>query len=1216
MAADGSVIIDVLLDDDGVTRGMDGINNSVSNLKGIAKTVAASLAVVGAAAGAAFVGFSKSAIVAAADAKALNAQFDSVFKEVGKTATTSLNKIADETGILPNRLKGAFTQMAAFAKTTGLDTAAALSLTERATLAAADSAAFYDKSIESTAETLQSFLKGNFENDAALGISATETTRNAKANELYGKSFTKLSESQKQDTLLAMVEAGNQLSGALGQAAKESDGLENLLGNLKSAWNDLLIQFGTPILPIVTDWLQKIASAIQSFDATPFINAFKFIWDSLDKFASSAVDIYKTIKSSISSSGGLLEALGIDASFLAKLYGYLVKAQETFKHVFDGIKTVVKQAFTFIMNNIVPILSDVVNIMMDNLNMVQEIFTAAFDAVIAVVSYAFEFIQTYIVPILNDIVSFIGEQLEVIRKFWAENGEQIVEAVTKAFNMVKSVIDFIMPAVLFVIDFVWTAIKQVITGALDIIMGLIKVFSGLFTGDFGKMWEGIKQIFFGAIDLIIGWMSLTFVGGLRTLLTNLAKAGFNLLKGMWDDIAKVFTNMGATVGKVADDMANAIVKYFTGLKDKAASIWGTMRTFGASVWSSIKTVIVNFAKNIWDDVVAKFTGLVSSVKNIFGTVKSVISDIWGGVLTFFKGINLTQIGKDIIAGLIKGIGSMASALTEKVKSLASSVEETTKKVLGIHSPSRVMDALGKFTIDGLNQGMESRKKTTEKITKEIADVAVKSTKESNKEVQALVTEQEKEIAKVLKDSQVKQAKIVADGKASKKKNTVKVNEELKKVEQTTAEQIEKINLEHSKKVAKIDSDRDQSKLDAMKKYIENKKSLDQLSMLDEAKLWETTVKHFKDGTQQKIDAQKQYYTQLKTINDQIISINTEYSNRIIAVNDQLRQNEQKMTDEYNKSVEERTKALSTFASLFDWVDNRVALSGKELTQNLASQVHELGMWQSEFNALSKKAIDDGLLEELRQMGVKAYPELVELNKMTESELTDYSNLYKLKASIARKQAETEMVGMKNDTAKKIAEMRTVANAELTKLEKEWQAKIANITKVTGTELNSLKAVGKNAGKGLLDGLSSMEDSLVSKARSIAESIKRTISGALDIHSPSRWMRDFVAGNMAQGWIKGIDENEKSIIKKASQFGDWMKPEVSGGFVNKLRGVAAPLRNVTPIGPTTGGSSNTTNQNSKTFSPKITNHFTPAESTPSESARKQKQQLQRAAMEWR
>ena len=59
---------------------------------------------------------------------------------------------------------------------------------------AADSAAYYDRSLEETSETLKSFLKGNFENDAALGLSCTKTTRNTAANKLYGKSFTELSE--------------------------------------------------------------------------------------------------------------------------------------------------------------------------------------------------------------------------------------------------------------------------------------------------------------------------------------------------------------------------------------------------------------------------------------------------------------------------------------------------------------------------------------------------------------------------------------------------------------------------------------------------------------------------------------------------------------------------------------------------------------------------------------------------------------------------------------------------------------------------------------------------------------------------------------------------------------------------------------------------------------------------------------------------------------
>lgn len=103
-------------------------------------------------------------------------------------------------------------------------------------------------SIEDVTNSLQSFLKGNFENDAALGLSCTETTRNTAANALYGKSFKDLSEAEKQLTLLQMVEDANKASGAIGQAARESDTWTNQLGNLKQNVQDLKAAAGNAFL--------------------------------------------------------------------------------------------------------------------------------------------------------------------------------------------------------------------------------------------------------------------------------------------------------------------------------------------------------------------------------------------------------------------------------------------------------------------------------------------------------------------------------------------------------------------------------------------------------------------------------------------------------------------------------------------------------------------------------------------------------------------------------------------------------------------------------------------------------------------------------------------------------------------------------------------------------------------------------------------------------
>ena len=225
-------------------------------------------------AGEALVELGKQAVVASADIQAANAQFSQTFGSLEDTARAALQSVADETGILATRMQDSYTKIFAFTKTLGADTETAMDISGRAMKAAADQAAYYDKSIEEVTETLQSFLKGNYENDAALGIAATETTRNTKANEKYAKSFQKLSESQKVDVLLSMVEAGNEASGALGQAAREADQWSNVTGNLSEAWRQFLGVLGKPIVSGLTPVLQATTEGLQGI--TEGLNGLEF----------------------------------------------------------------------------------------------------------------------------------------------------------------------------------------------------------------------------------------------------------------------------------------------------------------------------------------------------------------------------------------------------------------------------------------------------------------------------------------------------------------------------------------------------------------------------------------------------------------------------------------------------------------------------------------------------------------------------------------------------------------------------------------------------------------------------------------------------------------------------------------------------------------------------------------------------------------------------
>lgn len=261
MAVDGSLNFDTKIDSKGFEKGVKNINSSVSQLSGKLGTLKTKIAAAFSVA--AIVAFGKKALETAASVNAANSAMSQTFGELEGAASAAITRVADESGILETRLKSTATGIYAFAKTSGMDSASALGMMKEALQVAADSAAYYDRSLEDTSETLKSFLKGNYANDAALGLSATEYTRNAAAMKLYGKSFQNLSEAQKQLTLLQMVKDANDLSGATGQAAREADGWENVIGNLKEAWKQLIAVIGQPVLKLAIPVVQSMTAALQ-----------------------------------------------------------------------------------------------------------------------------------------------------------------------------------------------------------------------------------------------------------------------------------------------------------------------------------------------------------------------------------------------------------------------------------------------------------------------------------------------------------------------------------------------------------------------------------------------------------------------------------------------------------------------------------------------------------------------------------------------------------------------------------------------------------------------------------------------------------------------------------------------------------------------------------------------------------------------------------------
>ncbi|WP_277630402.1 phage tail protein [Atopococcus tabaci] len=670
--SDGRVIIDTLLDDKGIDKGKAAIEGKLGDMSQTAGKITDNMKnmLVGAMAAVsarAIFEFGKVAVETAATAEALESQFSQVFGDVKNEAIDALSQIADETNILPTRLKPAFTQMAAFAKTTGADTAEALELTKRATMAAADSAAFYDRSIEEVTDSLQSFLKGNFENDAALGISATETTRNAKANELYAMSFNELDEAQKQLTLLAMVEEGNKLSGALGQAAREGEAYENVLGNLKEAWSMFQGELGKHILPIVTEamvWLTNVLLDAKGAIQTA-INWFKTLWDTLttgtghfNSFLTGMEDIWYLI----------IEAFGEgDFSRIGELAGEIVPY--ILNSILGGLPKLLEMG------------SNLINKLAEGMGVsVPELMQMAIDLI---TGWIFGFldgipmIMNTGIQLIEGLIAGITEAIPMLLSIYQEAWQMIIDAVIEFLPLfVESAIGIVLALA--------DGIMQTLPQLLDTAILLIESILGMFI-------TMLPQVLEMGITIL-----MTLVDGVMSMLPQLIDMAVQLIVTLVNMIVSNLPMIIDSGIQILNSLVDGILNALPGLIDAAINL--------------VMTIFENIIANLPDIIEAGIQLLLALVSGILKTVfelSSAADEIIATVWDRIKDIDWLDLGRQIINGIAAGISSVGGVIWDSLKGAVSGAWQKTKEFLGIASPSKLMkNSVGRYIPEGLAVGID------------------------------------------------------------------------------------------------------------------------------------------------------------------------------------------------------------------------------------------------------------------------------------------------------------------------------------------------------------------------------------------------------------------------------------------------------------------------------------------------------------------------------
>ena len=118
-------------------------------------------------------------------------------------------------------------------------------------------------------------------------------------------------------------------------------------------------------------------------------------------------------------------------------------------------------------------------------------------------------------------------------------------------------------------------------------------------------------------------------------------------------------------------------------------------------------------------------GLVTSMTDGMDEKKPTAITTAGGIMTDMHtamgAVSFTGIGGGIVGGILKGINDKKPSLITAAAGFAASAVAAAKRALGINSPSRVMMEVGRFTAEGMEQGLKQGSRSLYETASAISD---------------------------------------------------------------------------------------------------------------------------------------------------------------------------------------------------------------------------------------------------------------------------------------------------------------------------------------------------------------------------------------------------------------------------------------------------------------------------------------------------------------
>lgn len=460
------------------------------------------------------------------------------------------------------------------------------------------------------------------------------------------------------------------------------------------------------------------------------VAAFIYFWNTSEEFRNFFIGMWEGIK----------EAVGIALEWIEDSWSNMVEGaknavesvkqawsdtKQWFADLWQGIKDSArdmwqgtKQAFSDGVDNIVSVWDGITQWFSDLWNGIKSTVTSIvkgiadgimsrFGTLVYGVRNAFIHMSFFLKTLWTNLVKIAGQIFEIMKNVILAPVLFVTSLISGGWEEAKNNMIGVWNNIQTAAINIWTSIKAIFDSFLtNTQMAFLNIWNGI-KAALAYIWTTIQTIAIDTFNSIVAFFVETW--------TNIKQGTIDA----WNALKTWLSETWESMKQGAIDTWNSVKQFFVDLwesiKTNTINMWNAIKDGVTTAWENTKNAVINTAKRIVDGAAQAWEDMKTGVSNAVDRVKETFDQI--------RQIDLLQIGKDIIDGLVKGIKGKIEDVKNAVKDIAGSITGKIKDILNIHSPSRVMAELGMFTSQGLADGMLDGARYVDRASSQIADRA-------------------------------------------------------------------------------------------------------------------------------------------------------------------------------------------------------------------------------------------------------------------------------------------------------------------------------------------------------------------------------------------------------------------------------------------------------------------------------------------------------------